>query len=204
MRGFLLASIAFASAIPALTAFSATASSLEYLHAPPASTPSVTAMPCTACPALKPDAREVTYVVPALEPGTDRSELKEINGEMKIVRAEAWLGGSPVTFVSKASDADIKLARGEPAQPALAIHTVAINATAISAVGGSAAAEIGMNVAVDTAMTTASLSPTTAISIASASVAPSPGVSAAPSSPPPAAESSSHDFDGQSLQLRLN
>ncbi|TCP88987.1 hypothetical protein C8J31_102156 [Rhizobium sp. PP-CC-2G-626] len=195
MRGFLLAGLAFASAIPALTPSSVLASSIEYLGTPPASAPSVTVLHCTDCPALKPDARAVTYVVPDLAPGTDRTEVKDINGEMKLVRAEAWLGGSPVTFVSKASDEQIRIARGEPA-----IAPLTILATAAGDAGGGAAAATSMNVAVDAAMTTASLSPATAVSIASASVASSPLADQAPAG----AESSSHDFDGQSLQLRLN
>lgn len=193
MRGFLLAGIALA--IPALIPLSASAASLEYVRTPPASTPSVTVLTCTVCPALKPDVREVTYVVPDLAPGTDRIEVRDINGEMKLVRAEAWLGGSPVTFVSKASDEDIRIALGQPATPPLVMQ-----ATAAGEAGGGASAETSMNVAVDAAMTTASLSPATAVSIASASVAPSPASDQAPL----ANESSSHDFDGQTLQLRLN
>ncbi|CZT34396.1 plant virulence effector HPE1-like domain-containing protein [Rhizobium sp. 9140] len=195
MRGFLLAGLAFASAIPALTPSSALASSIEYVRTPPVSAPSVTVLHCKDCPALKPDVRAVTYVVPDLAPGTDRTEVKDINGEMKLVRAEAWLGGSPVTFISKASDEQIRIARGEPAIPPLTIL-----ATAEGDAGGGAAAATSMNVAVDATATTASLSPATAVSIASASVASSPLADHAAAT----AESTSHDFDGQSLQLRLN
>lgn len=199
MRGFLLAGIAFASALPALTPLSVRASSIDYVYTPPASAPSVTVLHCTDCPALKPDVRAVTYVVPDLMPGTDRTEIKDIHGEMKRVRAEAWLGGSPVTFVSKASDAEIRIARGEPATPPLTIL-----ARAAGDAGGGVSAHTRMNVAVDAAMTTASLSPATAVSIASASVAQPAPLSAPAERTPAAGESSSHDFDGQSLQLRLN
>ncbi|KQS77347.1 hypothetical protein ASG25_04155 [Rhizobium sp. Leaf384] len=225
MRGFLPAGFAVASAISAiagLAPLAARASSLDYVHTPPDAAPSVTIMHCTDCPALKPDPRAVTYVVPELVPGTDRSEIKEINGEMKIVREEAWLGGSPVTFISKASDEDVRLARGEPAHPAGP-------ATVIGEAGRPAPPEGGTTVTVDKAMTTASLGGTTAASIAAVSVAPSDPASASSSSQAPSlalspatslaastasatpsptaadtASSSSHDFDGQSLQLRLN
>lgn len=189
MRGFLLAGIAFASA---LTPLSALASSLEYVRAAPISTPSVTTMECSGCPALEPSPRSTTYVVPELEPGTDRSEIRDINGQMKIVREEAWLGGSPVTFVSKASAEDIRIARGEPAVPPLVLQ-----ATAVGDAGGGVSAETSLNVAVDAA-TTASLTPTSVVLLAAASVAPLPAPSSA------ADDSSSHNFDGQSLQLRLN
>lgn len=193
MRGFLLAGIALA--IPALIPLPASAASLEYVRTPPAATPSVTMLTCAACPALKPDVRAVTYVVPDIAPGTDRIEVRDINGEMKLVRAEAWLGGSPVTFISKASDEDIRIALGQPATPSLALQ-----ATADGEAGGGASAETSMNVAVDAAMTTAALSAATAVSIASASVSSSPVADPAPV----ANESPSHDFDGQTLQLRLN
>lgn len=42
-----------------------------------------------------------------LEPGEQIFEVREVDGEMKIYRTENWLGGSPVTMVSKASEADL-------------------------------------------------------------------------------------------------
>lgn len=37
-----------------------------------------------------------------LAPGTQKIEIREVDGVRKIYRTEAWLGGSPVVFVSKA------------------------------------------------------------------------------------------------------
>lgn len=47
-------------------------------------------------------------------------ELKEIHGEVKSVRTEAWLGGSPVIFVNNASDDAIRAAGMETGEPAVA------------------------------------------------------------------------------------
>lgn len=63
---------------------------------------SISAVRCGDCPALKPKVRAVTYHVDAIEPGTQKVEIREENGERKIFRTEAWMGGSPVLFVSKA------------------------------------------------------------------------------------------------------
>lgn len=46
---------------------------------------------------------------PVLKPGEQTVELKMIDGEQKIVRTEAWLGGSPVVFVSAATPEAIAL-----------------------------------------------------------------------------------------------
>ena len=42
--------------------------------------------------------------LPTLAPGTQRVEIREVNGERKIFRTEAWMGGSPVVFVTKAPE----------------------------------------------------------------------------------------------------
>ncbi len=41
------------------------------------------------------------YHVPALGPDIQRTEIRDIDGQEKLVRTEEWWGGSPVTFVSK-------------------------------------------------------------------------------------------------------
>jgi hypothetical protein len=56
---------------------------------------------CTACAPLKSKKKTVTEVM--LKPGTQKVEIRQVNGELKVFRTEAWLGGSPVTYVSKAS-----------------------------------------------------------------------------------------------------
>ncbi len=56
---------------------------------------------CATCPKLKVVTVPSTYVVDVLAPGTQKVEFKKINGEMKMVRTDAWMGGSPVVFISK-------------------------------------------------------------------------------------------------------
>lgn len=55
---------------------------------------------CAECPPLKPLAVEKEYTVPTLAPGTQSIVIRDIDGEKKVVRTEAWMGGSPVRFVS--------------------------------------------------------------------------------------------------------
>ncbi|MBB5571654.1 MULTISPECIES: plant virulence effector HPE1-like domain-containing protein [Rhizobium] len=56
---------------------------------------------CTDCPALKPQTVKKDYVVPDLTPGTQSIVVRDIDGQKKVVRTEAWMGGSPVVFISK-------------------------------------------------------------------------------------------------------
>jgi len=56
---------------------------------------------CSACTPVKAKKAAVPQVV--LKPGTQKVEVKAIGGVLKVYRTEAWLGGSPVTYVSKAS-----------------------------------------------------------------------------------------------------
>ena len=58
---------------------------------------------CADCPPIKPEIAKKDYVVPELPVGTQTTVVRQINGEQKVVRTEAWLGGSPVVFISKAS-----------------------------------------------------------------------------------------------------
>lgn len=93
-----------------VAAGTAGASSLENVTSGAHVNNSISQLSCGQCPPLVVK-KNTSYVVPDIAPGTDRVELKEINGEMKLVRTEAWLGGSPVVFVSKATDEDIKHAK---------------------------------------------------------------------------------------------
>ena len=63
---------------------------------------SIKTISCPSCPALKPKLKASTYHVDAIAPGTQKVEIREVNGERKIFRTEAWMGGSPVLFVNKA------------------------------------------------------------------------------------------------------
>ena len=92
-----------------LAAGTAAASSVENVTPGEAVNSSVATISCAQCPPLRPK-KKASYVVPELAPGTAKLELKEIDGEMKSVRTEAWLGGSPVVFVNKASEDVIKAA----------------------------------------------------------------------------------------------
>lgn len=44
---------------------------------------------------------------PVLAPGHEIIQLKQVDGKMKIYRTSAWLGGSPVTYVTTATPHDI-------------------------------------------------------------------------------------------------
>lgn len=101
------------------TAGPAAASSIDNITSGEAVNSSVATVSCAACPPLQPK-RKPSYVVPDLAPGTDRVELKEIHGEVKSVRTEAWLGGSPVIFVNDASDVAIRAAGMQTGEPAAA------------------------------------------------------------------------------------
>ncbi|MCO6177290.1 plant virulence effector HPE1-like domain-containing protein [Ciceribacter sp. RN22] len=80
----------------------AMASSVEVIHAiPRAESHSVEVMHCQDCPppaAVKKNA----YVVPTLPAGEQKAEIRDVDGERKLIRTEAWMGGSPVVFVNKA------------------------------------------------------------------------------------------------------
>lgn len=64
---------------------------------------SIQSKSCADCPPIKPEVAKKDYVVPELPLGTQTTVVRDINGEQKVVRTEAWLGGSPVVFISKAS-----------------------------------------------------------------------------------------------------
>ena len=63
---------------------------------------SIKTISCPTCPPLKPKFKASTYHVDAIAPGTQKVEIREVNGERKIFRTEAWMGGSPILFVNKA------------------------------------------------------------------------------------------------------
>ncbi|PST23658.1 hypothetical protein C7U61_03880 [Rhizobium sp. JAB6] len=68
---------------------------------------------CADCPPLKPPVTEREYAVPTLEAGTQSVVVRNIDGQKRVVRTEAWMGGSPVTFVSKPTP-EALAAAGEP------------------------------------------------------------------------------------------
>ncbi|MBW8445727.1 MAG: hypothetical protein K0M49_08850 [Arenimonas sp.] len=78
------------------------ASSVEVVGSAKARGSSIVVMNCTTCPALKVEKDEKAYHVPQIAPGTQAAEIVEVDGERKLKRTEAWLGGSPVVFINKA------------------------------------------------------------------------------------------------------
>lgn len=96
-----------------LVAGSASASSIEIVKAnEDLDSKSIQTLSCAECPPIVVEKR-ITYVVPVIEKGTERIELKEIDGQTKSFRTEAWLGGSPVVFVNKLSEEAVKAAKAE-------------------------------------------------------------------------------------------
>jgi hypothetical protein len=120
-----------------------------------------------------------------LKSGTQRIEVKTVNGVLKVFRTEAWMGGSPVTYVSKASTdltekqiADAKPLTDEKTPPA------AIDKDSAQTVNADMGAEATITIDKDTtASTTADMSG-----------------GQAPADKPKTAQV----FDPQKFQLRLN
>lgn len=99
---------------------------------------SIVVKSCADCPAPKPVAHRDSYIVPALRTGTQTIEMKDINGQKKVVRTEAWMGGSPVVYISNPpKDETAQPAATAPAAPApvaasmISTQTQAIEAAAI-------------------------------------------------------------------------
>lgn len=84
----------------ALTSGSALASSIEDVRAGRTSNNSIVTFGCATCPALKQKEKRARYQVPVLAAGTQETSIRDTDGKMTMVRTEAWLGGSPVTYVS--------------------------------------------------------------------------------------------------------
>lgn len=96
-RALLLAALAASTA----SASPAAASSILFMSAIPlATSPSVNDITCTTCDERIVAPVKPRYMVPELVNGTQLNELKQRNGKTALMRTEAWMGGSPVTFVS--------------------------------------------------------------------------------------------------------
>ena len=162
-----------------LAAGNAQASSIETVASGTTDNASVSTVSCAACPPLQ-SKKKVSYVVPTIAAGGETIELKKINGEMKMVRTEAWLGGSPVVFVSKPSQEIIKAAAAETA-PSPTV-TVSTNADVENA-----EADDPKVLSIDETAKTAAVTPI------GASVAGTPVV-----------EEGSQDFDPSAFELRLD
>ena len=86
---------------------------------------SIKTISCPSCPALKPKLKASTYHVDAIAPGTQKVEIREVNGERRIYRTEAWMGGSPVLFVNKAPAEAVEAADAEKPVEANTVDTSA-------------------------------------------------------------------------------
>lgn len=76
----------------------AMASSIEVLHGAKTSNGSVVIITCDTCSSIPSTGKVVTKAV--LKRGTQSISTRDVGGRKETVRTEAWLGGSPVTFVS--------------------------------------------------------------------------------------------------------
>lgn len=122
-----------------LLAVPALGGSIEPVGGTPSTGTSVSTISCADCPALKPKRKTDPYHVDAIAPGTQKVEVREANGERKIFRTEAWMGGSPVLFVSKAPAETVQAAEAEKS---IEDNAVTVDATArTSALDDTAARE---------------------------------------------------------------
>ena len=101
----------------------AMASSIEVIHPGRTSNGSIIAISCDACKPAKTPALTVSAAPATLPKGTQIVSIRDIDGRQETVRTEAWLGGSPVTFVST-NPVWLPL---EPAQPAADAPTPAVD-----------------------------------------------------------------------------
>lgn len=95
--------LVLASVLVLLSGGAALASSITPVVGQRSNGVSIVGISCETCKAAhRPEKQKVsTYKVPELERGTQKVEIININGEKKLVRTEAWLGGSPVIHVGK-------------------------------------------------------------------------------------------------------
>ncbi|WP_064686157.1 plant virulence effector HPE1-like domain-containing protein [Rhizobium bangladeshense] len=127
----------FLGAAILLMAGSATASSIEVIGkaTPRATEGSIVTESCTDCPPLQAEVTKKDYMVPELKPGAvQATEIRDVGGEKKIYRTEAWMGGSPVVFVSKATPEAMLAA----VPPAPSTDGIDMNATTAAVIGSDA------------------------------------------------------------------
>jgi hypothetical protein len=93
--------ISLLAGMMAVTASAAHAGSIEVIRKDNDSARSIQKVSCPICAPLKKKKAEIQEI--SLAPGTEKVEVRQVDGVLKVYRTEAWLGGSPVTYVSKAS-----------------------------------------------------------------------------------------------------
>jgi hypothetical protein len=74
---------------------------------------SIVSKSCAECPPQVVEVIKKSYIVPKLTPGAQKVEVRGTGGQKTIARTEAWMGGSPVVFISKATPGALA-AMGEP------------------------------------------------------------------------------------------
>jgi hypothetical protein len=100
MRLFLTTAVSGVVSAFVLVGGNASASSITAIGGTQSSSPSIVVKHCNDCGGAVAETQS-SYTVPLLERGTQRTEIVEIGGVKKLARTEAWLGGSPVVYVSK-------------------------------------------------------------------------------------------------------
>jgi len=81
-------------------AAAAQAGSIETIKTGRDAVPSVEMIHCNGCVPTRRQQDATAEIT--LAPGTQKIEIRDVDGVKKIYRTEAWLGGSPATYVSKA------------------------------------------------------------------------------------------------------
>lgn len=148
MRILLSIVAAAAVATPAL------ASSIESVTTGMTDNNSIETISCDTCPPLRERRMVPTYHVDPIEPGTQKVEIREVDGEAKIFRTEAWFGGSAVVHVKKASEEAIRAAQAHTLPVAgekvdMVAMTSAVDASAARAVVAADASDAARAKALD-------------------------------------------------------
>lgn len=94
MRALILTSVALLVSGPAI------AGSIETIVPAPDTGRSIVKVTCDTCPPPKSKEEISGYRVPSLTAGTQQVEIRDVDGKKTLVRTEAWMGGSPVNYVS--------------------------------------------------------------------------------------------------------
>jgi len=95
------------------SACGAQAGSIEAIRTGQDAVRSIEKIDCGSC--VRQEKKKLAAAAIELAPGTQRIEIREVDGVKKVYRTEAWLGGSPAVYVSKAlPDADTAVAEGQP------------------------------------------------------------------------------------------
>jgi hypothetical protein len=84
------------------SATSANAGSIDVIKTNAERSGSIERIRCESC-LRETEVKKAASVI-ELAPGTQKIEIREVDGVRKVFRTEAWMGGSPVVYVSKSID----------------------------------------------------------------------------------------------------